>query len=33
MAGDFGKIAEHTTAEAELFVDTLGIHPAMQVLD
>jgi ubiquinone/menaquinone biosynthesis C-methylase UbiE len=33
MAGDFGKIAEHTAAEAELFVDTLGIQPAMQVLD
>ena len=33
MAGDFGKIAEHTVVEAELFVDTLGIQPAMQVLD
>ena len=33
MAGDFGKIAEHTATEAELFVDSLGIQPAMQVLD
>ncbi len=33
MAGDFGKIAEHSAAEAELFVDSLGIQPAMQVLD
>jgi ubiquinone/menaquinone biosynthesis C-methylase UbiE len=33
MAGDFGKIAEHTVVEAELFIDTLGIQPAMQVLD
>src|ERR1700730_17928294 len=33
MAGDFGKIAEHSAAEAELFVDLLGIQPAMQVLD
>jgi SAM-dependent methyltransferase len=33
MAGDFGKIAEHSAAEAESFVDLLGIQPAMQVLD
>jgi SAM-dependent methyltransferase len=33
MAGDFGKIAEFSAAEAELFVDSLGIQPAMQVLD
>ena len=33
MAGDFGKIAEYSAAEAELFVDSLGIQPAMQVLD
>jgi SAM-dependent methyltransferase len=33
MAGDFGKIAEHSAEEAELFVDSLGIQPAMQVLD
>jgi ubiquinone/menaquinone biosynthesis C-methylase UbiE len=33
MAGDFGKIAEHTVIDAERFVDDLGITPAMQVLD
>jgi ubiquinone/menaquinone biosynthesis C-methylase UbiE len=33
MAGDFGKIAEHTAAEAALFVDSLGIQPAALVLD
>ena len=33
LAGDFGKIAEYSAAEAELFVDSLGIQPAMQVLD
>jgi SAM-dependent methyltransferase len=33
MAGDFGKIAEHSAKEAERFVDDLGITPAMQVLD
>ena len=33
VAGDFGKIAEFSAAEAELFVDGLGIQPAMQVLD
>jgi SAM-dependent methyltransferase len=33
MAGDFGKIAEHSAKDAERFVDDLGITPAMQVLD
>jgi SAM-dependent methyltransferase len=33
MAGDFGKIAEHTTIDAKRFVDDLRITPAMQVLD
>ena len=33
MAGDFGKIAEYSAADAELFVDSLGIQPAMLVLD
>jgi SAM-dependent methyltransferase len=33
MAGDFGKIAEFSAAEAELFVDSLGIQPGMEVLD
>jgi SAM-dependent methyltransferase len=33
MAGDFGKIAEYTTTEAERFVDDLGITPAMHALD
>jgi SAM-dependent methyltransferase len=33
MAGDFGKIAEYSAEEAELFVDSLGIAPGMQVLD
>jgi SAM-dependent methyltransferase len=33
MAGDFGKIAEHSAKEAERFVGDLGITPAMQVLD
>jgi len=33
MAGDFGKIAEYSTQEAERFVDSLGITPGMQVLD
>ncbi len=33
MAGDFGKIAEHTAKDAERFVDGLGITPAMQILD
>ena len=33
MAGDFGKIAEYSAKDAELFVDRLGITPEMQVLD
>jgi SAM-dependent methyltransferase len=33
MAGDFGKIAEYSATEAELFVDSLGIEPGMEVLD
>jgi SAM-dependent methyltransferase len=33
MAGDFGKIAEYAAKDAEAFVVTLGITPAMQVLD
>jgi ubiquinone/menaquinone biosynthesis C-methylase UbiE len=33
MAGDFGKIGEHTAIDAERFVDDLRITPAMQVLD
>src|SRR5271155_218024 len=33
MAGDFGKIAEYSTQDAELFVDSLGITPGMRVLD
>jgi SAM-dependent methyltransferase len=33
MAGDFGRIAEYSAKDAELFVDSLGITPGMQVLD
>jgi SAM-dependent methyltransferase len=33
MAGDFGKIAEHTADSAEAFVAALDITPGMQVLD
>jgi SAM-dependent methyltransferase len=33
MAGDFGKIAEYSAKDAEVFVDSLGITPGMQVLD
>jgi SAM-dependent methyltransferase len=33
MAGDFGKIAEHSAKDAERFVDDLGVTPAMQILD
>ena len=33
MAGDFGKIAEHTAKYAEDLVDVLEIEPGMQVLD
>jgi SAM-dependent methyltransferase len=33
MAGDFGKIAEHSAKDAEAFAASLGITPAMQVLD
>jgi ubiquinone/menaquinone biosynthesis C-methylase UbiE len=33
MAGDFGRIALHQAAEAERFVDRLGIQPGMRVLD
>ena len=33
MAGDFGKIAEHSAKDAERFVDDLRITPAMQILD
>lgn len=33
MAGDFGRIAEYSARDAELFVDRLGITPGMRVLD
>jgi SAM-dependent methyltransferase len=33
MAGDFGKIAEHSAKGAEHFVDSLGIATGMRVLD
>jgi len=33
MAGDFGRIALYSAAEAEGFVDRLGIQPGMRVLD
>jgi SAM-dependent methyltransferase len=33
MAGDFGKIAEHSAKGAEQFVDSLGIATGMRVLD
>lgn len=33
MAGDFGKVAEHITDQAEWFVDQLDIRPGMRVLD
>ena len=33
MSGDFGKIAEYSSKDAESFVDSLGIMPGMQVLD
>ncbi len=33
MAGDFGKIAQYSAKDAEVFVDRLAITPEMQVLD
>jgi SAM-dependent methyltransferase len=33
MAGDFGRIAEHTAKEAAEFVERLGIPPGARVLD
>jgi SAM-dependent methyltransferase len=33
MAGDFGKIAEYSARDAEMFVERLGITPGIQVLD
>jgi SAM-dependent methyltransferase len=33
MAGDFGRIAQHTAAEAADFVERLGIAPGARVLD
>ena len=33
VAGDFGRIALYTAAEADGFVDRLGIQPGMRVLD
>jgi SAM-dependent methyltransferase len=33
MAGDFGRIAQHTAEEAAAFVERLGITPGARVLD
>jgi SAM-dependent methyltransferase len=33
MAGDFGKIAEYSARDAEVFVNSVGITPGMRVLD